>query len=280
MVRYELKKYALITLGTALTAFAISAFYTPNKIVNGGVSGIATILFHTIKIPTGLSFFVINAILLLVAWMILGKSFVIDTIFGSIMLSAFVQGFSYMPTVTSDVLLATVFGSALYGIGIGITFSQGGSTGGTDILSRLVQHFFPQVRIGTLLLIVDSFVITASLLIFRQINLALYGALALFISSYSVNWLIQKLNISKLAFVVTEKGEEISRKLVTTSPRGITIIKATGAYTMEGRYVLMCAMKESEIQGFREKILAVDPCAFVIFSESQQILGNGFRIYK
>ena len=127
---------------------------------------------------------------------------------------------------------------------------------------------------------VDATVITASLIIFKEINLALYGALALFISSYSVNWLIQKLNISKLAFVITDKGYEISKKIVTTSPRGVTLINATGAYTMSDKKVLICAMKESDAAGFQKKVLDIDNGAFVIFSESQQILGNGFKIYR
>ena len=275
-----IKKYFIIILGVALTAFGISAFYTPNKIVNGGVSGVATIFFHTMNVPTGLTFFIINAALLLTALKILGKKFVVDTIFGSLLLSLFLQFFSYIPPFTNDIFLATVFGSVLYGFGIGLTLTQGASTGGTDILSRLVQRFFSQARIGTLLLIVDSAVITASLVIFRQINLALYGALSLFISSYSVNWLIQKMNISKLAFVITDKGVEISEKIVSTSPRGVTLINATGAYTMSDKKVLICAMKESEANAFQKKVLDIDDGAFVIFSESQQILGNGFKIYK
>ena len=275
-----MKRYAMVTIGTALTALGISIFYTPNKIVNGGVSGIATIFFHTLKIPTGLTFFIINAILLIIALRILGKEFVINTILGSVELSLFLQVFSYIPPFTNDIFLATVFGSVLYGFGIGLTLTQGASTGGTDILSRLVQYYFPQARIGTLLLIVDSLVITASLVIFKEINLALYGALSLFISSYSVNWLIQKLNISKLAFVITDKGYEISKNIVTTSPRGVTLIDATGAYTMSDKKVLICAMKESEANAFQKKVLDIDDGAFVIFSESQQILGNGFKIYK
>ena len=275
-----IKKYFIIILGVALTAFGISTFYTPNKIVNGGVSGVATILYHTLNVSTGLTFFVINAILLIVALGVLGKEFVIDTVLGSMMLSVFLQAFSYIPPFTNDIFLAVVFGSVLYGLGIGLTLTQGASTGGTDILSRIVQHFFPQVRIGTLLLVVDSLVITASLIIFEEINLALYGALSLFISSYSINWLIQKLNISKLAFVITDKGYEISKKIVTTSPRGVTLIDATGAYTMNNKKVLLCAMKESETVAFQKKILDTDKGAFVIFSESQQILGNGFKIYK
>lgn len=275
-----IRKYLIILSGIALTAFAISAFYTPNKIVNGGVSGIATIFFHTLKIPTSITFFTINIILLLTALKILGKRFVIDTILSTIILSLLLQVFSHIVPITDDIVLTTIFGSVLYGIGIGLTLSQGASTGGTDILGRIVQFFFPQVRIGTLLFIVDAAVITSSLIVFREINLAMYGALALFISSYSINWLIQKLNISKLAFVITDKGYEISQSIVTTSPRGVTLIEATGAYTMSDKKVLICAMKESEAVAFQKKVLDIDKFAFVIFSESQQILGNGFKIYK
>ena len=278
--RHFIRKYLIILLGIVLTAFAISVFYTPNKIVNGGVSGIATIFFHTLKIPTSITFFTINIILLITALKILGKRFVIDTILSTIILSLLLQLFSHITPLTNDIVLTTIFGSALYGIGIGLTLSQGASTGGTDILGRIVQYFFPQVRIGTLLFIVDAIVITSSLVVFREINLAMYGALALFISSYSINWLIQKLNISKLAFVITDKGKEISRNIVTTSPRGVTLIEATGAYTMSDKDVLICAMKESEAVAFQKKVLDIDDSAFVIFSESQQILGNGFKIYK
>ena len=182
--------------------------------------------------------------------------------------------------MTDDIVLASVFGSLLYGFGIGMTLLSGGSTGGTDILGRLLQHFFPHFKIGKLLLFVDAAVILTSLITFRQIDLALWGIVALFLSTFSVDWLIQKLNVSKLAFVVTEKGVEISKKLVSTSPRGVTIIDVVGAYTMEKKETLMCALKEIEIPEFQRKILEIDPEAFIIFSESQQIVGNGFHVYR
>jgi len=127
---------------------------------------------------------------------------------------------------------------------------------------------------------VDSVVIASSLIVFRQFDLALYGIASLCISSFAINWLIQKLNISKLAFVVTDKGVEISNYLVSNSPRGVTIFDATGGYTMEDRNVLMCALKENELDKFQKRILELDSGAFIIFSESQQIVGNGFRVYK
>ncbi|MBQ8683969.1 MAG: YitT family protein [Clostridia bacterium] len=275
-----LKRYTVITFGVAIVALAVSIFYTPNKIVSGGVSGISTVLFHTLGIMPGISFFAINAVLLLLAWKFLGWRFVADTLYGAILLSVLVQVFSYLPPLTSDPLLATVFGALLYGVGIGLTLINGASTGGTDILARLVQCIFPHVKVGSLLLVVDAVVIGVSLVLFRNFDLTMYGIIALCISSFSINWLIRKLNVSKLAFVVTDKGTEIARYLVSHSPRGVTIVEATGGYTMQDKQVLVCALKESEAELFQKRILDLDATAFIIFSESSQIVGNGFRVYK
>ena len=280
MLKKTIKKYAVIVSGVILVALAISVFYTPNRIVNGGVSGIATILFHTFGIQPGVSYFIINITLLIVAWKRLGFTFVKDTIVGVAILSAFVQLFTYIPPITSDVFLATVFGSALYGVGIGLTLIEGASTGGTDILGRLVQCLFPYVKIGSLLLIADAIVIVLSFCIFRTVDIALYGIIAVFLASFSINFLISKLNISKLAFVITERGVEISDDLVSNSPRGVTIIDSVGAYTKENKKGLLCALKENETPEFQKQVLALDDQAFIIFSESQQIVGNGFRVYK
>jgi len=158
--------------------------------------------------------------------------------------------------------------------------TQGASTGGTDILGRLVQCIFPYVKIANILMLVDVVVIVFSLVVFETIDLALYGIVALFLSSFSINWLIGKLNVSKLVFVVSDKGMEISKFLVSHSSRGVTIIDSVGAYTRKGNKVLTCALKESEIIYFQKAILDLDSNAFIIFSESQQIIGNGFRVYK
>ena len=276
----NLRNITLSIIGPIITAFAISIFYTPNKIVSGGVSGISTILYHLLKIEPGISFAVINAFFLLISFKVIGKEFVFKTIIGATLISVFVQLFSTFPPLTTDIALASIFGSLLYGLGIGMTFLSGSSTGGTDILSRLLQHFFPHIKIGKLLLAVDAAVIVSSLIAFRQINLALWGIIALFLSTFAVDWLIQKLNKSRLVFIVTDKGLEVSKFLVSTSPRGCTIIDAVGAYTMEKRQLLVCALKEHELPEFQRKILGIDEYAFIIFSESQQIVGNGFHVYR
>ncbi len=275
-----LKRYFLVLCGIIMVAFAVAVFYTPNKIVSGGVSGVSTILYHLFNVPQGLSYAVINIALLLISVYFLGKEFAISTACASLVLSFFVELFSHIPPITDNPLLAALFGAALYGIGIGLALVNGSSSGGTDIIARLVQKLFPHIKIGNLLLCVDAAVILSALIVFRSIDLCLYGIIALCISSFSINWLIKKLNISKLAFIVSEKGVEISQMLVSTSPRGVTIIDSVGAYTMSGNKVLMCALKESELEAFQKKILSVDENAFIIFSESSQIVGNGFRVYK
>lgn len=275
-----LKKYGIITLGAVLTAYSISAIYIPNKVVSGGVSGISTILFYLLKIEPGLSYSAINAILLCVAYIFLGKDFVLKTLYGAALSSALVQVFAYVPPMTHDLFLATTLGSVIFGLGIGLTFVEGASTGGTDILGRLLQKVFPQMKIGNVLILIDAFIIALSYLTFRDVDLALYGIMILVFSGASINYLISILNISRLAFIVTEKGKELSELLVSTSTRGITVIKATGAYSGKEKCVLMCALKENELPSFQRKISDIDNEAFVIFSEAQQIVGNGFFVYR
>lgn len=276
----NVKKYFSIVIGTAMVGLAVSVFYSPNKIVSGGISGVAVLLLHTLNIPLGVSYGVINTVLLILALIFLGKRFVLDTLLSTVLLTGFVQIFSYLPSPTEDHWLATCLGSVLYGFGIGLNLISGASTGGTDIVARLVQKALKTAKIGTILLVVDSLVILSSFIVFGKFDLAFYGILAIFISSFSINWLIKKMNISKLAFVVTEKGDYITEKLVSNSPRGVTIFRAIGGYTMQDRDVLMCALKEKEIVAFQKRILSIDESAFIIFSEAGQIVGNGFKLYR
>lgn len=274
------KNLAMFLFGIVLTAFGVSLFTLPNKIVGGGVSGVSTILYHTLHIQPGLSSLVINVVLLIIGFKVLGKRFVAATLVGSGLLSLFIQLFSYLPPITENIALATVFGGVVYGAGIGFALASGGSTGGTDILGRLLQHSLPFLPIGKLLMVVDGVVIFLSFVFFGNVELTLYGILMLFISTYTIDTIIRKLNVSKLAFVVTQKGDIVAHTLVSTSPRGVTVIDGIGAYTNEKTKMLVCALKDNELPLFQRKILEIDPGAFIIFSESSQILGKGFRVYR
>lgn len=279
-MKKNIKNHILLVSGTVLVAFAVSVFYTPNKIVTGGASGLSTILFHTLGISPGVSIAVISIILSLIAFFLLGRRFVLDSLIGSLLLSFFVWIFSYIPKFCDDLALASVCGAVLYGIGIGLAYSAEASTGGMDILCRIIQHFFPQIKIGNISLAVDAVILASSFIIFGNPNLTLYCIIALRVSSLFINWVIHKLNISKLVFVVTSNGYETASKLTCSSPRGVTIIDAVGGYTANKNTVLMCAMKENEVEMFQKRVLEIDENAFIIFSEATQILGNGFHLYK
>lgn len=276
----KVRSFFLTVIGSFITAIGVSLFYLPAKIVSGGVSGLATVFFHAFGLAPGLTYGVLNVILLVFAFFIIGKGFVFKTLVGAGSLSLFVQLLSYLPPVTEDPVLATVFGSVFYGFGIGVAFLSGASTGGTDIAARIIQRFNPEIAIGRLLMVVDGVIILCSLIAFRQIDLTLFGIMALAISTFAVDYLISKMNISKLAFVITSRGDAIAKMLVSTSPRGVTVIDAKGAYTDESREVLVCALKNSEIPEFQRKIEDFDPNVFIIYSESQQIVGNGFFVYR
>ncbi len=274
------KSVIFTIIGTMITAMGIGMFLTPNMIVGGGASGLATILFYTIRLQPGIGFFAINLVFLAIGFKVLGKEFVLKTLFGTFILSVFVEVFTLVPIHTENTMLATIFGGVLYGVGIGLAFAAGASTGGTDILGRILQSKFSFLPIGKLLLFVDGIIILVSLIIFKNLELTLYGIIALFISSYTIDLVISKLNVSRLAFVITDFGGEIADKLVSTSPRGVTLIDVKGVYTDSPKQMLFCALKESEAEEFQKKILAIDENAFIVFSESQRIKGNGFYLYK
>lgn len=276
----KIKSYSIILCGIILTAAGISLFYLPNKIVTGGVSGVSTMLYHVFEIPASLSLGIINVLLLIIGLKILGKEFTLKTLAVSLLLSLFVDLFERMPRVTDNVLLATVFGAVIFGFGIGLTLIEGASTGGTDILGRILQHYFPHISIGKALLFTDAGIILTSLIVFGNIELTMYGIIGLFISTLAIDTLIKYLNVSKLVFVITDKGDKICEYLTGTSPRGVTVLDVVGGYTGDKKNMLMCAMKENELHAFQKKVLSFDENAFIIFTESQQIVGNGFRVYK
>lgn len=278
MTRY--KSIIITILGTMITGFSIGVFLTPNKIVGGGASGIATLIYHIFNIRVGVSFFIINIILLLLGLKVLGKSFILKTLLGTCLLSLFTELFSFIQICPENLMNATIFGGVLYGFGIGLSFAAGASTGGTDIIGRIIQSKFSHIPIGKLLLLADGVIIGISLIIFKDVDLVMYGVIALFISSYSIDFIISKLNVSRIMYIITDNGDEISRRLISSSPRGVTQIDVVGTYENTSRKMLFCVLKESEVEKFQSIILELDPRAFIVFSEAQRIKGNGFYLYK
>jgi len=176
----KFRDYVYLVLGSLSSALALDMFLAPNKIAPGGASGLGTILYNAAKIPVSLTVFAVNIILFAVGFKRLGKKIVAKTFLATALMSGFIQIFSFLEPFTHDLLLAAVLGSALLGLGSGLTIISGASTGGTDILGRIIQIRFSTVPIGKLLLIVDSLIIAISLIIFRNVELVLFGIISLF----------------------------------------------------------------------------------------------------
>ena len=275
----KIKSVLIIFFGISLTAFGVSLFYIPNKIVTGGVSGISAILY-TLGVPPGVVYFVINILLILISFKALGKRFALRSAISAIVLSALVQLFSLFPPITDNLFIAALFGSIISGLGTAITFSENANTGGSDILGRLIQKKIPYFPIGRLILIIDGVIISVSLIIFKNTELAFYGIFGLIISSFVIDYFMDRLNSSKLALVVTENGEEISKAIMENSRRGVTILDAKGAYSNNRKNMLVCAIKNKQMPDFHKMIRESDENAFIIFLKSEKIFGLGFFVYQ
>lgn len=276
----KIRKYFIVALGTMLMAMGISLFYLPNKIVGGGVSGVSTVLYHAFSIPADISLLIINMVLFVICAFVLGREMFFGSLFGIVTVSLFIRLFGFFPQATDNVILSMVYGGFLYGAGAALALSQGASTGGTDIVGRLLQYIFPQAPIGKLLLLVDGIIILVSFIVFKETELLLCGIIALVISTFTVDYIIDMLNISALISVVTDKGEEIAKQLIKDSKRGVTMLDGKGAYSNEKKQLLIYAVKKSETERVTKTIKQLDKDAFVILSESKKIFGRGFNTYK
>lgn len=274
------KKYSMISLGAFLFSLSINLFTLPSKIVSGGISGIAIIVYHLSGISTGLTVGILNIIILLIALKTLGKTFVIDSLAAIVMIPLFLQLTEGFPPLTDNILLASVYGGALLGVGIGIAFSQGGTTGGTDIVSRISQKKYPHLSIGILMTIVDLLIIGASVIAFGNIDLALYGILSLVISTAVIDMLIGKLNCAKQVFIITKADTSLETPILSSVNRGVTTITGIGGFSGEPKKILLCVAKAKQVEIIKTIVRTYDPDAFIIVNESKEILGNGFQYYR
>lgn len=276
----HLKKYAIIAAGAFLFSLSVNLFTLPSKIVSGGISGIAIIVYHLSGVSTGLTVGILNAVILLVALKILGKTFVFDSLAAILMIPLFLKLTERLPPFTDNILLASIYGGVLLGVGIGIAFSQGGTTGGTDIVSRISQKKYPHLSIGILMTIVDFMIIGASVFAFGNIDLALYGILSLVISTAIIDMMIGKLNCAKLVFIITKADVSMESPIISSVNRGVTTISAIGGFSGQTKKILLCVAKPKQLEQLKAIVREYDPDAFIIVNESKEILGNGFQYYR
>jgi len=263
-----------VALGTAITACGLTFFLIPNRMNDGGVTGLAVVLHYLIHWPVGPVVFALNIPLLLAVTYFIGFPFVARTLIGITCSSLWLTVLPQIP-LTHDLLLAAVFGGALSGTGLGIVFRVGGSTGGTDLVARLLRHF-TNTTMGAGLLGTDAFIILLTALFFG-LRLGLYSAIALFIGTQVVDVIQEGLDFRKEALVITKNPETIRDQILARLGRGVTELQGRGGYTGEDRPVLLVVLSRNEVQDLKDICYHADQDAFLIISTVHEVLGEGFK---
>jgi uncharacterized membrane-anchored protein YitT (DUF2179 family) len=276
----NLKKYGtdfiIISFGAVIFALSFILFLRPNTIAPGGISGIAIIVNSVTAIPVGTLILVLNIPLFIISYIKFGFKFIFSTLYAVALCSVLIDLPINMPIFTKDALLASVYGGLLLGTGIGLIFLRGATTGGVDILGRFLKLRYPHVRIGRLILVLDFFIVTASAIVSKDVNRALYSIITIYISSLAVDTIIYGTDAAKVAFIISDKNEEIARNITTGLLRGVTLLSGQGGYTNRQKRVIMCAVKSQQMAGLYEIVTKSDPDAFVIVTDAKEVLGDGF----
>ncbi|HOJ92856.1 MAG TPA: YitT family protein [Dictyoglomaceae bacterium] len=271
--------YLGISFGVLLVALSIDLFLLPNKLVGGGVSGIAIILYYLLKTPVGLMMIFLNIPIFILGVRILGSSFGVKTIFGTLLLSILVDFLNiyHMPVIT-DPFIATVYGGILSGIGLGIVFKYEGSTGGTDVLAQILSHF-SGLNLGQSLLIIDGIIVLIAGFLFDFV-LALYALLVIFIQGYAIDLVQEGLSYTKAAIIFSDNPHDLGEKILKELGRGVTVFYGVGLYTGKEREILYCVVSQSEVGRLKEIIHRNDPKSFVVITPAHEVLGEGFKSFK
>ena len=266
-------------LGSALVALAVAVFTVPNDIAPGGVSGLATALAYITPISVGVWALLLNVPLMLAAWRLLGPRPLAMTLLATVLLSFFIDYFTYvLPGYTNNDLLAAVAGGVLSGLGVGVLFLRGISTGGTDLAALLLKKPFPNVPNGIMLLLIDASVVVIAVLVFRDIEVALYSAIAIYLSSKVIDALAQGVDYAKVIYIITEHGDEISRVLNERTDRGTTLVSARGGYTGGDKHMVITVTRRNVLAQTLRLIRQTDPAAFTFVTDSTEVHGEGFKI--
>lgn len=270
-------QYLGIVLASLLYAAAIALFLDPNQLAPGGVSGIAIILNRLTGLPTGTLILIMNIPLLALGMWKLGWKFVLSTVVAVAASSVFTDLLAPYGPLTADPLLAACAGGGLLAVGMGILFKLGATSGGTDILIRVIKLKHKHLKTGSLFLATDCCVIAASALVFGDIDLALYAAIATIVSSFCLDLVLYGRDEAKLVYLITDHEQAIAGRLLEELEIGVTYLQGQGAYTRDNKKVILCAMQKRLLPKVQEIAMEEDPFAFLIVTSASEIFGEGFK---
>ena len=273
--------YLWITLASAVYAVGFNWCYEPNQIGFGGITGVGQIINHILPwAPIGTVVIILNIPLFLLGWKLLGGHLLVSSLYSMFISSIFIDILHMLHTFEPmEPILGCIFGGVIMGGSLGVVFLQGATTGGTDLIARLLKLKLAWLPMGRLLLAVDLLVIVAVAVAFRNIYSALYGVVALYISTLVMDGVLYGLDNARVCYIISDKPEEIARVIIDDLDRSVTYLDGEGGYSGSAKKVILCAFKQRQIVAIKETVRQVDPNAFMIVAAAHEVLGEGFRSY-
>ena len=279
-----LKKWIWIPatiVGSALFSLGFSLFLQPNEINSGGISGLAMVIVEVTGVGSvGTLTILINLPLFILGAKKIGSRFFFGSLLGMLLSSVLIDAFALIPFFVPDPMIATLYGGVLCGIGVGVVFAAGTSTGGSDIVIRLLQLKYRNVPIGQISMAFDAAVVVLTGIVFRDVSRALYSGLAAFIVGQALDLVVYRFDYSKVALIVTEQYDQIAQAIGDKLERGATFLDGEGSYSHKSTKVVLAVVKKRQLSELKELIMGIDPAAFVIVLEAHQVLGDGFKKYS
>jgi len=274
----QIQETLYVTVGSFLLAVSINTILLPNKIVAGGANGISVVINYLFGINPALVLYAINIPLLVLCFLLLGKEVGIKTIYGSLLYPFFVAITTDLPALTHNIFLATLFGGILTGIGLGLEFRGNASTGGTAIISQIVNKYF-KISLGVSILFVDGLVILSALYVFNT-DTVLYSLICLYIIGRVVDFVQLGFVRSKNVLIISPKYAEIKEKILVDLDKGITMIPIEGGYQQNKSMLMMTVVSEKDFIKIKENVLAIDEHAFIVSMNASEVFGRGFSLKR
>ena len=281
-LRSVLRSIFMIAVGSALFSLGFDLFLEPAGINCGGVSGIAMLVIYAAQpkfLTVGILSAIINLPLFFFGYRKIGKLFFFGSLLGMVVTSVCFDLFLLLPVPQTEPIMAAIFGGVTIGAGLGIVFLAGASTGGVDIVARLLKLKFRNFPIGKILLCMDLCTAVATGIVYKQFNNTLYSVVTLVISSTILDKVVYGMDYSKVALIISDRYEEIARAIDTQLDRGVTLLRGQGYYTRNDKFVILSAVKRKQLAQLKDLVMAIDPSACIILQDAHQVLGDGFKRY-
>ena len=268
------KECSIVTIACIVMAFNINYFFLGNKLGQGGVSGLSLILHYLTNIDISYIYLGLNIPLIVIAYIFIGKNFVFKTLFATLVLTIFLKVFGTFRGPIDDILMASIFGGGINGIAIGTIFYAGGSSGGTDIIAKIINKHYG-IAIGKVLLTIDFIILSMVAFIFGKV-IFMYTLISLLVSSKMIDIIQEGIYSAKGVTIITNKVEELRKKIMEDTGRGITLINAKGAYTQKEIGMLYCVVGKYQLMKVKSIVKEIDPMAFMIVNQVHEVIGKGF----